>query len=155
MFDCDCKRNSLVLFEHTTLTTHWPSPFQMTSSVYKVENGQKQFLYYKFVSSTSVISLKYWLCTVTFLMYPWLSPQSWLSWAEWLPSCGFPLLTYQMLRRRAARTKTDLQKRTRELSLGEKSPSVADHTRMHWLSALLNNNSAGIPPLQHPHLLKI
>ena len=52
MFDCDCKRNSLLFFEHTTITTHWPSPFQITSSVYKVENGQKQFLYYKFVSST-------------------------------------------------------------------------------------------------------
>lgn len=44
----------------------------------------------------------------TALMYPELSPQSWLSWAAWPPSCAFPSLIYQTQRTTAARVKTDL-----------------------------------------------
>ena len=41
------------------------------------------------------------------LIYPRLPPQSWPSWVEWPPSCGFPSPTCRRKRKTAALTKTD------------------------------------------------
>lgn len=60
-------------------------------------------------------SPQYRMCHL--LIYSGLSHQNWLSWAGWLPYCGFPSPTFQTPRTTVAQMKTDPHKHPRLLPI--------------------------------------